>query len=114
MLDESKQRIQAERHELNKLREELEKERENFNGDVEALKQLGMQVHAESLAVREAMAASQQELAEGRRLVGLAEGEKAAIAEERRLSKLGDGVKARLSRVVAPFVRRRLAARTAS
>ena len=57
MLDESKQRVQAERHELNKLREELEKERENFNGDVEALKQLGMQVHAESLAVREAMAA---------------------------------------------------------
>ena len=97
MLDESKQRIQAERHELTKLREELEKERENFNGDVEALKQLGMQVHAESLAVREAMAASQQELAEGRRLVGLAEGEKAAIAEERRLAteKMGQLVEGR-------------------
>ena len=82
LLDEARKRVAVERSEVVGMRDALDRERAAFAQDVEALKQLGLTVQAESVAVREAMTKAESEMAEGRRLQALANEEREGVKKE--------------------------------
>lgn len=84
VVEESWQKVMAERKQVASLRADLDREREAFQADVDELTKLGHHVRAESVAVREAMANSHAELAQSERLVAMVEEEKQNIENEKR------------------------------
>ena len=66
VVEESWQKVMAERKQVASLRADLDREQEAFQADVDELTKLGHHVRAESVAVREAMANSHAELAQER------------------------------------------------
>ena len=82
-VEEAKARTAQERAEVMAARESLERDRTAFEQDVATLRELSLQVQAESVAVKEAARVSQQEHTESRRLHAGAAAERAAAEGER-------------------------------
>ena len=68
LLAETRDRVAADRSEFLAQQAKLDAERESFARDVEALRQLGLQVQADSIAVRDMKAQSSAEVGEAQRL----------------------------------------------
>lgn len=86
LMEEIKKKVVAERAEVGAHRAELERDREAFTADVDALKQLGERVQQESVRVRQAMDEAAAELAEGRRLKAEAQEVREAADSQKRLA----------------------------
>jgi len=88
LLDDAKARVASEAAEVASARAALERERNAFAQDVEALKQLSIRVQEESAAVRDAAQHSSRQLAASRELATIAETERAAAEEAREAAEM--------------------------
>ncbi len=86
VMAETRKRLAAERAAVEAKAAELEEAKAAFASDVEALKALGLQVQAESAAVREAMDRAHAQMAEASRLKEEASAAMVAVEAEKQLA----------------------------